>query len=690
VTRRPGAVGWRDAPLAIPFALAAVLAATGHTYRAAALAGVGLVAVAARVVLGDRFHRGVARVGSWVEKGLAAVGSTLVWVLVVLPAWIAAVAGRSQHRGGWVQAAGQPRPRRPFGDVAPDRPLGLRVLRGVGAIAVVVALDLAVGSAATGLLGTGRAPAPAPIAVGGGTGGVDARATAPAMAGAEWSRQHFAEVGELGFGFWPFTFTRPLPYDGETITIDGWERASHQEVDADAEATTIAFYGGSTTFGVGQRDEHTIASEVARLAAADGLPVRVRNLGQNAWTSWQEALLFEQLTAAEEDRPDIAVFYDGINDVETQSQPETQGAPTHYDVADVRQRLADGRDLDETEADSVPQDLHRWYSDHSVLARVARGVGGLLAAAPAGAQETGPSSDPEVVGTRAATVYRRARNLVLGLAADRGIAPVFFWQPVADRELDPRYQAATAAVGAPTVDISDTLDAHEDTYVDGAHTNEEGAHLVAVRMWAELRPVVVAARAGDLPPVPAPTDDVGPAGDGGGASVQSDALAPLLPAAADLPGAWDEAAPDPISPVFFCYPAPDRLVRPDRVATSPLLVQEGAAEGNQLVAAVLAFADDGDAEAFDRSLGDGEVADCIAELAARQPGLEGAAFGPSRPGPGGTTVRALVVDGEEVGAGAVTARRGATLHVWVALGLEPPASLDDLAAVLGEQAAPAP
>ena len=72
-------------------------------------------------------------------------------------------------------------------------------------------------------------------------------------------------------------------------------------------------------FGLYQRDEHTIPSEFARLAQARRHPVRVVNYGRLAYVNWQESQLLEQLVGGSQ-APDLAVFYDGFNEVVGQFQ----------------------------------------------------------------------------------------------------------------------------------------------------------------------------------------------------------------------------------------------------------------------------------------------------------------------------------------------------------------------------------
>lgn len=49
---------------------------------------------------------------------------------------------------------------------------------------------------------------------------------------------------------------------------------------------------------------------------------------------------------------------------------------------------------------------------------------------------------------------------------------------------------ANQNISAPTINVSDALDDHQGVYIDGGHTNEEGARLVAERLWRELEPQI--------------------------------------------------------------------------------------------------------------------------------------------------------------------------------------------------------
>ncbi len=163
------------------------------------------------------------------------------------------------------------------------------------------------------------------------------------MGGVSWASDYWDEINSLPVVYWPFMLYRHTPYSGKYVNGDGWTRDSYQAAAVSApggdELPLLSFYGGSTMFGVGQRDGHTIASEVARIAEREGYPVRVLNHGFGSFVSWQEMLLFEHFTSAGE-RPAMAVFYDGTNDVYVQRQPAVVGSPTHEQVDAIGERIA--------------------------------------------------------------------------------------------------------------------------------------------------------------------------------------------------------------------------------------------------------------------------------------------------------------------------------------------------------------
>lgn len=487
-----------------PLAVAALLALLGATRLAVVVAvlggGLGLAALAVPAV-----DRGVARVvavvSHWVGVVLSAALLGLAWLVAFVPAALVARglgrAGLREASGAWVDrdAARRPRRRRgvrpvvarPFAHevrAAPTRRTpARRALAVATVVVVVVAADLAVGA----VWDATRPPETArQVAVERSV----ARASLPAFDDEPWARPLLEETEEVEYRFEPFVISRAEPYEGRYVTVTDQGRRTYQPAALPAGAPTVWFFGGSTTYGEGQRDLHTIPSEVARLAESAGTPVRAVNYGERGWVLWQEVLLFEQELAVRPP-PDVVVFYDGSNELNVQVE-QGGGQPTVYNADDYR-RLVEG---DDAHGAAAPW-WRRWL-ELSATARAidrARGpAGALVPAAAAGepgeAGDDGDDGDPVL---DAVAVYERARAVAIDLAAAHGVVPVFFWQPERASRLEGTDQARAAAlVSAPTIDVSDALD-HVDVdevFIDGGHTDETGARLVAESLWEHLAPVV--------------------------------------------------------------------------------------------------------------------------------------------------------------------------------------------------------
>lgn len=138
----------------------------------------------------------------------------------------------------------------------------------------------------------------------------DATASLPNYKGYDWIGKHIAEFRKQRYEYWSFVGWRRYPYKGETINVD--ENGLRRTVDRTPNGATkrIAFFGGSTTWGTGVSDEFTIPSYFASLTH-DYL---VTNYGEAAYTAHQGLETLIKLLESG-GRPDIVVFYDGVNDV---------------------------------------------------------------------------------------------------------------------------------------------------------------------------------------------------------------------------------------------------------------------------------------------------------------------------------------------------------------------------------------
>lgn len=154
-----------------------------------------------------------------------------------------------------------------------------------------------------------------------------------------WFRDYAREFGAVNnsFRFEPYLVWIGRPATGRYVTVDSLNRRTTTGTRCGPGAFRVDTYGGSTMWGVGAPDSLTIASYLQRLLAeqASG-DVCVTNLGERAWVGTQELIQLErQLQRGRV--PQVAVFYDGINDVINGWRYNDPG--THNNVDRIAQRI---------------------------------------------------------------------------------------------------------------------------------------------------------------------------------------------------------------------------------------------------------------------------------------------------------------------------------------------------------------
>lgn len=154
---------------------------------------------------------------------------------------------------------------------------------------------------------------------------------ADALNGYDWIEPYFSEWWESYSVDWKsYVYWRRRPYTGEFINIDerGVRKTWRGETPGSNETPIRIFmFGGSTLWGFGARDENTIPSHLAkRISTASGKPVEVTNYGETGYVSTQEMIALLRLLQAG-NIPDVAIFYDGNNDVFSAYQSHAAGLP---------------------------------------------------------------------------------------------------------------------------------------------------------------------------------------------------------------------------------------------------------------------------------------------------------------------------------------------------------------------------
>lgn len=310
----------------------------------------------------------------------------------------------------------------------------------------------------------------------------------PATAEYDWAADAHREQGRLSFVYTPFTGASIRDFEGTYFNVKNRVRKSYETpLAATSKPLDVWFFGGSTMFGFDLlRDEHTIPSEIVRLAERDGIPIRARNYGMAGYVNYQESVLLSLLVTADE-RPDLVVFYDGVNDssmalLNAYGGLNPSGEPG--DLGALTQRLGLTKELPGASA-KTPSPL------------------GLRPSAAAK-----PTTVESIVAS-AAGVYRQGFDLSRLLADRYGFRVAHFWQPdyYTKVPLDPAEQAIplgldtyrietmTAlwrkireALPPEVVDISTALNGLQGPILsDSVHTNEKGSLAVSQAMYPHLR-----------------------------------------------------------------------------------------------------------------------------------------------------------------------------------------------------------
>ncbi len=338
----------------------------------------------------------------------------------------------------------------------------------------------------------------------------DRTAAADAYAGAQWSVAYFDEFRRAVRVDWkPYVEWWQRPFRGAYVTID--ERGLRPTPGEDAageETIRILCFGGSTMMGMGARDEHTIPAVLARRLGELSHRVAVTNYGQLGHNSTQEAITLQQLLKAGE-RIDVAVFYDGINEMACAEQTGRADGLFY----EARRRA---------EFNLLHPDRRRELFAAAIIAaaprtlRRLRQLTGLSLAGPVPAAEADLSRvDIGALADQVIAVYAANLRLVRFLAREYGFQPIFFWQPALttkraltrdeqrwDKDytkhpearrrlyasiLDARRGCREIADVADTVDLSALFDDWTDpVYIVLYHLSEAGNAAVAEAMLPSL------------------------------------------------------------------------------------------------------------------------------------------------------------------------------------------------------------
>lgn len=244
-----------------------------------------------------------------------------------------------------------------------------------------------------------------------------------------WFPQFSREYDATFHEYWkPFVYFRRHAFAGTMINVDsaGHRRTVGNTSGRPARDTLrVFFFGGSTMWGTDLRDGATIASVAARRLAADlpgDVAVEVTNFGESGYVSTQGMLELE-LQCRAGNVPDIAVFYDGVNDMAATAQYGAGGIPQNE--SNRSWEFEFGRAIAGTEA-GVGSDARAAAAILRATVRrsqLAQRVVAMVARPPAPARST------EWLARDAARAYTENARIVEALAGTYGFRAIYVWQP---------------------------------------------------------------------------------------------------------------------------------------------------------------------------------------------------------------------------------------------------------------------
>ena len=150
----------------------------------------------------------------------------------------------------------------------------------------------------------------------------------------EYAKEIFRDYNRVQHEYYPFVGWKTLPYSGKTTHINSQGNRTHLTVAPDTTTKSIHFFGGSTMWGEGSDDQHTIPALVNSILPEYG----VYNHAQLAYNTRQELDALISLYSKNV-KPDFVVFYDGVNDAAFLCPSEIEELPSHRLVPMFRDKI---------------------------------------------------------------------------------------------------------------------------------------------------------------------------------------------------------------------------------------------------------------------------------------------------------------------------------------------------------------
>lgn len=242
---------------------------------------------------------------------------------------------------------------------------------------------------------------------------------ADSSTGPDWSRDYAQELRDSLRSVWrPYVYWRMPPRRGRYINVDseGIRHTWNSTTSPSPGQLKIFMFGGSTLWGVAARDDFTIPSLVSKkLTNHLGSGVWVTNFGQIGYVTTQEVITL-MLELQRGNRPDVVVFYDGVNDIIAAWQSGVAGVPQN--------------EVNRVAEFNSPRDLRPIILRRLALYRLSQLI--VRSFRERVGSPPGRSTAPDkALANDVIDVYLRNVSLVDAMANRFGFKAVFFWQPTA-------------------------------------------------------------------------------------------------------------------------------------------------------------------------------------------------------------------------------------------------------------------
>lgn len=256
-----------------------------------------------------------------------------------------------------------------------------------------------------------------------------------------WVNDYYGELDTMSAQWRPYVYWRTAPHTGKYINIDAdgyrFDPAAEVRTTGPGPVLRIFMFGGLTLWGMGARDAFTIPALLNRELRRKGVVADVTNFGEFGYVTTQEVItLLLQLRNG--NIPDLVIFYDGINDVESAFQQGVAGIPENeaHRVEEFNLSNPDRtKQLSRLFLRTQLQQLANRSHVVAVLRNVARalGISRREVSSDTSAVARGSSSDA-LLAEQVVDRYRGNLELVTVLAAHYGFNCLFYWQPTIYRK----------------------------------------------------------------------------------------------------------------------------------------------------------------------------------------------------------------------------------------------------------------